>query len=150
MAYADIDDLKDRLGLTLYARLTDRQAGQAADNGVAGDIVAEAEALVDSYVAQRYAAPIDLTAHPELALTMKARTLDIAEWIAWRTSPFVNDIPARVQMLSETALAWLRDVAAARVTLPAAAAPAGPTAQHDGPRFTAQPRAFSANELNGL
>ncbi|MCA9243716.1 MAG: DUF1320 family protein [Phycisphaerales bacterium] len=150
MAYAEIDDLKDRLGLTVYARLTDRDDGAVADNGVASDIIAEAETLLDSYLAQRYATPVDLVAHPELAITLKARTLDLSEWIAWRTSPFVTDIPARVQMLGEAAMGWLRDVATARVTLPAASAPAAPTSHDEGPRYSAEPRQFTADELDGL
>ena len=66
---------------------------------VAQQIVDDAEAQADSYFARRYATPIDVTAHSELADIISARVADLAEYIAWRQSPFVGDISDRVRAL---------------------------------------------------
>lgn len=150
MAYITISQLNERLGTTLYARLTDRVNGTTASDTVAQQIVDEAEAEANSYLARRYATPVDLAAHPELASILAARVLDLAEWAAWKSTPFVSDPPARVQSLYAEAVRWLLEVGQGRVSLPAVAPPTGPTADDDGPRYVAQPRAFTADELDGL
>lgn len=150
MAYITTTDLSARLGATLYARLTDRVHGTTADNDVAQQIVAAAEAEADSYLAKRYATPLDLVAQPELVGVLQARVLDLAEHAAWKSSPFVSDPPQRIRMLYATALAWFEAVARGAVTLPAAVPPASSTADDAGPRYSAQPRVFTAVELDGL
>ena len=79
MPYITTTQLSARLGSTIYARLTDRDNGTTADPDVAQQIVDEAEALADSHLAKRYATPVDLGAHPELADVLEARVLDLAE-----------------------------------------------------------------------
>jgi phage gp36-like protein len=150
MAYVSRTDLSERLGATLYARLTDRVSGAAADDAVADRIMAEAEAEADSYLALRYATPIDLTLHPELGEVLKQRVLDLAEYIAWRGSPFVADLPGRVQSLYAEARAWFSAVGTGRLSLPAVTPPAGRVAADDSPRYRASPRRFTAEELEGL
>ena len=150
MAYTTTTELKNRLGETLYARLTDRVNGMTADDTVAQQIVDEAEALADSRLARRYATPIDLTAHPELTNVLEARVLDLAEYLAWRDSPFVNDIPERVRFLHEEASGWLVSIAAGKLDLPASSPPAPRTAENEAPRFKAQARRFTQDELDGL
>ena len=150
MAYITKEQLSERLGATLYARLTDRVQGTTADDVVGQQIVEAAEAEVNSYLARRYAAPVDLAAHPELELVLRACVLDVAEYLAWKSSPFISDPPQRVQALYAGALRWLERVANGRVALPAAGPLAGSTAQPDGPRYAAQPRRFTAEELDGL
>lgn len=150
MAYVTTTQLSARLGSTLYARLTDRVNGTTADSTVAQQIVDEAEAEADSFLAQRYATPIDLTDHPELADILAARVLDLAEFAAWKSSPFVSDPPQRVHALYATALAWFRDAARGHVALPAASPPNPSTAQDAGPRYTTAKRKFTAEELDGL
>lgn len=150
MAYVTPEQLQDRLGSTLYARLTDRVNGTTADSAIAQQIIDEAEALANSYLATRYATPINLEAHPELADILAARVLDLAEYLAWRDSPFVTDIPERVRFLSEEASDWFASVAAGALNLPAASPPESRTAEHDQPRYSAEPRKFTAEELDGL
>jgi phage gp36-like protein len=150
VAYITIDQLSERLGATLYARLTDRVNGTTANDLVAQQIVDEAEAEANSYLARRYATPVDLAEHPELAAVLAARVLDLAEWAAWKSTPFVSDPPARVQSVYAEALRWLAEVAQGRLTLPAAVPADPPTALNDGPRYRAEPRSFTADELDGL
>jgi phage gp36-like protein len=150
VAYITTTQLEHRLGSTLYARLTDRVNGATADATVAQQIVDEAEALADAQLATRYATPIDLTAHPELADVLEARVLDLAEYIAWRDSPFVNVVPDRVLFLHEDASRWFAALGAGEIDLPASSPPASRTAVDDSPRFTKPPRRFTHDELDGL
>lgn len=143
--YITIASLEQRLGTTLYARLTDRVSGTTASAAVAQQIVDEAEAEANALLARRFATPVDLAAHPELATLIAARALDLAEHNAWRGSPFIGDLPQRVQQLGADARRWLEAVAAGALELPAAAAPAPPAAR--GPVVSAHPREFTADEL---
>jgi len=150
MAYITTSDLSARLGTTTYARLTDRVNGTTADGTVAQQIVDEAEAEANSYLARRYATPLDLTAHPELANVLASRVLDLAEHIAWRASPFMADLPGRVKATHDAAVQWFTQVAAGTLQLPAASSPASETAANDGPAYQAAERPFTADELDGL
>jgi phage gp36-like protein len=150
VAYITTTQLESRLGSTLYARLTDRVNGTTADATVAQQIVDGAEALANAHLARRYATPIDLTAHPELADILAARVLDLAEYLAWRDSPFVNVIPDRVLLLHDETSRWFAGIAAGEIDLPASSPPASRTAVDDSPRFTAPPRRFTHDELDGL
>ncbi|MBN2447092.1 MAG: DUF1320 family protein [Phycisphaerae bacterium] len=150
MAYVTTTQLSSRLGSTMYGRLTDRVTGTTASATTAQQIVAEAEAEANSYLAVRYATPIDLTVNAELADIMQARVLDLAEYAAWKSSPFVNDMPSRVQDVYRAALAWLRDVADGRVNLPADEPLAGPLVMDDSPRYASSVRRLTADELDGL
>jgi phage gp36-like protein len=134
----------------LYARLTDRVNGTTADAGVAQQIVSEAEAEADSYLARRYQTPVDLAGHPELANVLVARVLDLAEYGAWKSSPFVSTAPQRVHLLYAAALQWLDAVARGQIVLPAASPPNSTTAADDAPRYSGVARAFTADELDGL
>jgi len=150
MAYVTISDLSQRLGTALYARLTDRVNGMTADNTVAQCIVDEAEAEANSYLARRYAVPLDVGDYPELARLIGQRVLDIAEYLAWRSSPFVSDLPGRVEALYAEARQWFLRVAAGEIELPAARPLPDPTGHDDGPRYRSSARRFTADELDGL
>ncbi len=150
MAYITTAQLSARLGATFYARLTDRFAGVTASETVAQQIIDEAEAELDSYLAQRYRTPIDIAARPELANVLEARALDVAEYIAWKSSPFVNDPPERARRTYDATLAWLRAVARGELPLPATAPPAWRAAEDDAARVRGGAREFTARELDGL
>lgn len=150
MGYVSVTQLQGRLGALLYARLTDRVNGTTGDDAVGQQILDEAEAQANSYLAARYATPVDLSAHPELSDLLVSRVLDLAEYLAWRSSPFVSDVPERVRMLGHQATGWLEALAAGRVHLPAGRPPASRTAGDDLPQVRCAPRKFTAEELDGL
>ena len=151
MPYITITDFQNRLGTTIYARLTDRVSGTTADATVAQQIVDEAEGVADSYLATRFATPIDLSAHPELTDVLTARVLDLAEYLAWRNSPFVSDLPERVRLLGDEATRWFSGVAAGWLELPASRPPeTTPLTKPDSPEAVSQPRLFTREELDGL
>lgn len=150
MSYATTADLELRLGPVLFARLTDRAAGVSADPLVAQQVVDEAAALADSLLAPRYATPVSLAGHPDLAMVLRSRVLDLAEYLAWKSSPFTSDAPTRVTDLHRDALRWFQDVAAGRVLLPAPGPPTGRSAFGAAPRFAGAPRTLTHEELDGL
>lgn len=150
MAYVTTTQLSDRLGATAYARLTDRVNGATPSATVAQQIVDEAEAEANSYLARRYATPVDLARHPELATLLASKVLDLAEYAAWKGSPFINDPPQRVRAIQQAALRWFEAVARGEVALPAAPPPAPTAARDEGPYYSAAPRAFTADEFDAL
>jgi len=150
MAYITPNQLSARLGSTLYARLTDRVNGTTASVTVAQQLIDEAQAEADSYLAARYATPVDLAARPELLAVLQARVLDLAEYGAWRSSPFVSDLPARVKALYANAISWFHEVVRGSVVLPAAAPPPGPQATSDAPLWQSPPRVINRTTLDGL
>lgn len=150
MSYIVLQQLKDRLGTTLYARLTDRVNGATGDDAVGQQIADQAEAEADSRFAVRYATPIDLAMHPELLQLLAARVLDLAEAIAWASSPFMGDVPDRVRSLRAAAIEWFDAVASGRIHLPSSTLPRSTIAVDDGARAIASERRFTASELDGL
>ncbi len=150
MAYITTAQLSERLGATMYARLTDRVSGTTASTTVAQQLVDEAEAEANSYLARRYATPISLATHPELDTLLRARVLDLAEFAAWKGSPFISDPPQRVRSVQQTALRWLESVARGEIVLPASPPPASTAARDEGPFFVAPPRTFTPDELGRL
>jgi phage gp36-like protein len=150
VAYVTLQQLKDRVGTSLYSRLTDRVNGTIANDTVGQQVVNEAEAEANSRLAVRYATPVDLAANPELADVLAARVLDLAESIAWSGSPFMGDVPDRVRSLRSAAFEWFDAVAAGRIHLPAATLPRSTTAVDDTAKVSATERKFTAAELEGL
>ena len=83
MAYITTTQLEDRLGSTLYARLTDRVNGTTPDSKVAGQIVDEAEASADSYLRPR---PVRSLTTPKLS--------SLAALVVWARSSLLRAVTA--------------------------------------------------------
>lgn len=150
MAYTTTAGLSARLGAQMYARLTDRVNGQTANDSVAQQMVDEAEALVDSYLARRYATPIDVSGDAALSNVLESRTLDVAEYLAWRGSPFVGDVSERIRSLKEEALRWLEQVASGLLELPATARPGASTMLGATAMGSGEERCFTHEQLEGM
>lgn len=150
MSYITTDQLAGRLGSTLYARLTDRVNGAVPDHDVAAAIIAGAAAVANGYFAQRYAVPLPLATSPELAFIVTTRVLDLAEYHAWQSSPFVSSPPQRITANYAAAVRWFEDIASGRLPLPAASITAPPAANRTATRHHAPPRTLTAEELSGL
>jgi phage gp36-like protein len=150
MLYATTEELSGRLGATLYARLTDRVSGTTPSDTVAQQLLDAAEAEMHTYLASRYRTPIDLGMHAELAPTLKSRVLDIAEYLAWKGSPFMAGLPARVRDGYDEALLWLSRIARGEASLPASSPPASSTAESDVPRYSSATRKFTSEEFDGI
>ena len=150
MAYVVISAFQDRLGSLMYARLTDRVNGNAANATVAQQILDEADAEINSYLSRRYVTPVDTTGDGLLAQMLQSRTLDAAEYHAWRNSPFTSDLPARVKEAYRQLLDWLENVQLGRIVLSAARAATAALEESETPRYVSRPRSFTAEEMGGM
>ena len=121
MAYISNSDIQTRLGGAVYVQLTDDTGSGSANEAVVDEARAAAEGEVDAYLARRFAVPIDLSSHPELAGILKSISLDLAEYrLRLRRPPLAQEADDR----RKHAMAWLQKVAATEIDLPAASAPA--------------------------
>jgi len=121
MSYITAADIEERLGSAAYVQLTDDAGTGSADPDKVEEARAGAEGEADSYFAVRYATPVDLSAHPELAAVLKSFVLDLAEYRLHARRP---PMPADVVRRRGEAIAWLGRVAAGAVQLPSTVTPA--------------------------
>ena len=121
MGYISNSDIETRVGSAAYVQLTDDSGSGAANEAVVNEARAGAEGEVDSYLARRFAVPIDLAGHPELTGVLTSMALDLAEYrLRLRRPP----VPAEATARRDSAVKWLEAVAAGEIALPAATEPA--------------------------
>lgn len=119
MTYITAADIEARLGTAAYIALTDDEATGSANAARVDEARLGAIGEADSYLAVRYATPIDLSPHAELAALLKSFVLDLAEYrLHGRRPPVPDDIVRRRQ----EAVTWLSRVAGGAVQLPVTAA----------------------------
>jgi phage gp36-like protein len=71
---------------------------------------------VDSYLARRYAVPVSTVGSTDLALALKAITVDLAVHRLYERKP---PMPADIRLRRDAAIAWLKAVGDGGVVLPA-------------------------------
>ncbi len=126
--YTTIEDLQDRLGESLYNKLTNREGGETGDDDIAAQMLEEAEAVVHSWIGGRYAVPVDVSSDTVLALTLKRRVLQIAPFVA-HANAIRRSIPENWRDLYDEAMKWLRAVGKGDIPL---SAETRPTTSTDG------------------
>ena len=107
MSYATQQDLVDRFGELELIQLTDRENGAATDADVVAAALADADELVDSYIAARVALPL-ATVPPRLVRVAG----DIARYYLHADAP-----TEQVRTAYKDALAWLKDIGLGKATL---------------------------------
>jgi phage gp36-like protein len=135
MPYATQADLETRFGTDELAQLTDRVNGTLVEATVVAAALADADALIEGYLAQRYALPVSPV--PTLLLRIAC---DVARFLLHGKSA-----GEKVREAYDDAVKLLRDLAAGRAALPgAAAAPAAqtPAAAGGTPQAAAPTRIF--------
>ena len=115
MSYITNSDVQLRMGTASYIQLTDDTGSGSADTNIVDEARQGAEGEVDSYLSRRYAVPIDLVTHPQVAAVLKSASLDLVEY---RLHARRRDVPAGVVSKRDAALAWLRRVAGGETALP--------------------------------
>ena len=144
MAYVSNSDIETRLGSAAYVQLTDDAGSGSANEEVIEEARAGAEGEVDSYLARRYAVPIDLGRHPELAGILQSMALDLAEHrLRLRRPP----VPAEATARRAAAIAWLKGVANGSIDLPAAVEPDHTTRRGFEGMATGEERTLTHGEL---
>ncbi len=135
MPYIANADIEERLGTAAYIQLTDDADTGSADLDKVAEARLGAEGEADSYLATRYAVPLDLSAHPDLASVLRTFVLDLAEYRLHNRRP---PVPADIAGRRNAPIAWRQRVASGVVQRPAALAPLtnaafGPPAEVAGP-----------------
>ena len=144
MAYIVQSDLETRVGTARLGQLT-AETGSTPDATAVAEIMASAEGEVNGYLARRHAVPVDLSAHPDLAATLKGYCLDIAAYRAFSRRPPVAEDVSKAR---GNAIEWLKAVSEGKIVLPAAATPASTNA--DDPKPTWGSNAQNAAKLREL
>jgi len=124
VSYIVNQDIVDRVGVDRAVQLSS-DSGTAVNTDVLDEVRLSSEGEVNGYLAKRYAVPVDLTAHPDVAATLKGFTLDIA---VFRLIARRQPVPEDVRRIHDDVLKWLIAVAKGDVNLPADAPPASATA----------------------
>jgi phage gp36-like protein len=123
MGYIVNQDIIDRVGSAAALQLT-TDSGSSPSTTVLDEVRLSSEGEVNGYLATRYAVPVDLTAHADVAATLKAFTLDITVYrLHLRRPPVAEDI----RNARNDAVKWLEGVAKGAIDLPAATTPASST-----------------------
>lgn len=118
MAYVTNEDIETRLGTARYVQLTDDTGSGSANTAVINEAREGAEREVDSYLARRYAVPIDVSVNSELAALLTTVVLDLVEYrLHARRPPVPGDVVAK----RDAAIKWLGQIAAGAVELPSVA-----------------------------
>lgn len=114
MAHCTIDDLTDRYGETLLIQLSDRGGAVpvAPDANLFARAIADADALIDGYLAPRYALPLAAT---------PAIVTDIAQRIAIYNA-HGQTVAEKIRDDYRAALAQLKDIASGAIVLDVAGA----------------------------
>jgi phage gp36-like protein len=126
MAYIVNQDIIDRVGTSRAAQLT-TDSGTTPSQAVLDEVRGGAEGEANGYLARRYAVPVDLTAHADLAGTLKTFVLDIAVYRLHLRRPPAPDHAAQSR---KEAVEWLKLVAKGEIVLPAAVTPAATTSDY--------------------
>lgn len=147
MSYATNADIEQQMGSAAVVQLTDDAGTGAAVAARVTEARVSAEAQVDSYLARRYAVPVEVSAEPQVAAILRCVTVDLAEYrLHARRPPVPVDVAAR----RAAALEWLQRVAEGRLALPSlgelpAGASEGPAAMISG-----SPRVWGREEAGDL
>lgn len=128
MAYIVNQDIIDRVGDNATAELT-TDSGSVPNTTVLDEVRLSTEGEVNGYLAKRYAVPVDLTAHADLAATLKGFTLDIAVYRLHGRRPPVSET---IRTARDDAIKWLTKVSNATILLPAAVTPASTSSDDPG------------------
>jgi phage gp36-like protein len=143
--YCTNADVEQRMTADLLAKLTDSTPYESADVDA---VRAQAHSEVNSYLAARYAVPIDIDAHPKLAGVLQAAELDLVEYMLWKRKGQM--VPPRIDRQYERRVAWLVRIAGGQVELPAEGALEGPAAGGLVSETTGSERIFVRDDLDEL
>jgi phage gp36-like protein len=133
---------------------TDNESTGTADTAVMTEALETAEAELDSYLAKRYAVPVDVASDDGLARILRGRTLDVAQYILAVRHQHVSDSTVKAY---DDAVAWLTNVSKGVVVLPAAGTPASTVSREPTAKWgsgtearSSTVRIFTRDEVSGL
>ncbi|QDV91714.1 hypothetical protein RAS2_28180 [Phycisphaerae bacterium RAS2] len=147
MAYITNSDIESWVGPAAYVQLTDDAGSGSANAARVDEARLGAEGEANSYLAARYAVPVDLTSEPEVGSVLRCFVLDLA---AYRLHSRKPPVPGDVVRRREEAVTWLARVASGLVQLPSSLALRGNAALGIAGESAGPDRAMTRDTLNGL
>ncbi len=140
MSYASQQNLTDRFGNDELLQLTDRATPPTGtiDATVVAEALADADAIIDSYIGKRYDLPLAST-----PIRLIAVGCDLARYSLYKDDP-TETVAAR----HTDAIKWLRDISTGAAVLDVAGSP--PAAAGDQVRISAPARTFTKTTLGGF
>lgn len=143
MPYITNAMIEERLGTAAYVQLTDDDGNGVANTGVVDEARLAAEGEVNSYLAARFAVPLNLAAYPNLSGILVSIALDLTEYRLRARRPPIPDMAAKRRA---QAIEWLARAAAGSIELPAAV-PAS-TVRAGGATVVGNERILSREEMS--
>lgn len=147
MSYVTNSEIQSRLGTQAYIQLTDDSGSGSADVAKVDEARLGAEGEVNSYLATRYAVPVDLSAEAEVQAVLKSFVLDL---VSYRLHSRRPPVPADIVRRREEAVTWLARVASGIVQLPSATTLAENAALGFMPQSTGPARSMTRESLESL
>ncbi len=147
MAYITNSDIESWIGPAAYVQLTDDAGSGSANSARVDEARLGAEGEANSYLAARYAVPVDLTSEPEVGSVLRCFVLDLA---AYRLHSRKPPVPGDVVRRREEAVMWLARVASGLVQLPSSLALRSNAALGISGESTPADRAMTRETLSGL
>ncbi len=142
MAYSSIDDLKKKIDEIKLIQLTDIGGSGRVDSAKVEAAIAEADALIDSYVSRVYQTPLGPV--PNVVV-------DISATIAIGNLHRFRSVESEVWTKAcESATLLLKKVASGAVTLEGAVTEPAPSANAASASFSSSGRRFSRETLKGM
>jgi len=139
MAYCAKSDLVQRFGQREMDDLLDHDNDGDDDTSTLDSTIADADALIDSYVSAKYEVP--LSPVPQI---IKYISCDITRFMLWD-----DNAPDEVRKRYDDAIARLKDIAKGMMKLPSTTIVA-PTNPSGGVDYYAEERVFSRESLAGF
>lgn len=139
MTYCAKSDLVQRFGQREIDDLLDRDNDGDDDTSTLDSTIADADALIDSYVSSKYQTPLDPV--PQI---IKYISCDITRFMLWD-----DNAPEEVRNRYNDAIARLKDIAKSMMKLPSTTvvAPDNPTGGVD---YYTEERVFTRDSLAGF
>ncbi|VAX21124.1 hypothetical protein MNBD_NITROSPINAE02-507 [hydrothermal vent metagenome] len=142
MAYSSIDDLKKKIDEIKLIQLTDIGGSGRVDSVKVESAIAEADALIDSYVSRVYQTPLGPV--PNIVVDISA-TIAIGNLHRFRCVESLVWTKAY-----ENAILFLKKVAGGAVTLEGAVTEPSPSGNASSAGFSSADRRFSRETLKGM
>lgn len=142
MSYATLAQMTERYSAAMLVALTDRAevATGLVDSDIVERALSEADAMIDGYLAGRYALPLSATP-PFLS--------DLAQAIAiWKLH--LSEPDPKVTKDYDQALRSLRDIASGALRIPGAAGLEPAATGGSGARITDRERPLTADNMKGF
>jgi phage gp36-like protein len=147
MSYVTNSEIQSRLGTQAYIQLTDDTGSGSADTAKVDEARLGAEGEVNSYLATRYAVPVNLSGEAEVQAVLKSFVLDL---VSYRLHSRRPPVPADIVRRREEAVTWLGRVASGLVQLPSALTVAENASRGILPQTTGPARTMTREGMENL